>query len=1238
MKIVFISLCLHVTVFALPQNPHLVSGEFLMELRGDSEMQIHLSDMAQINWEHFNIAEVESVTCVQPTEQSIAVHNVWGGRESQILGKLSSNGRLVLINPEGIVFGKESSIRVGSLIASTLNCLDPWNHSGSLHFQSQSKGTIQQNGEITALSGFVTLFGTEVKQLGTIQSPSTIALFAGENFHFDPFNTPNSIREDSCGKLTHAGILQAGECALLLGETVVLERGASVIAQNSNGGGEIWIGGILIHGAPAQSPARLTCLEADVTIDASAKEFGSGGRIGIWADESVVCYAGLRSKGGAQTGNGGTIEISTRGSLDWECGGIDCTAPQGAAGLLIIDPVDIVITGAGVTTPGVVVGNPTTLPNLASVNIRNTSIQAALVGANVLINTTNFVGPDPGSLGNITVSAALTWATGFDLTLDAANDLTCQSTITRSGTGANLTLIAGRDVIRQVGSTINCTAPTTANTTITAGRDILHSAVLTKSSTNSSISYSAGRFIQINAASDITASGAGTNISLAAINNITILSNVRNTAAVALAIPCTVSATSTLGNINISSATNTQSVQFGAVNGAVSVSCCGTLAIRASDNASNFFAVVGNHTGISAGDINVNARNVTMQSTSFTVGGILGYTAITRLGVGQTAAAPGVSGNITVNTIEDIFMNSGAAGSGTLNASDSFIGHGGHNNTSINNKFGDITINTGRDCILNGGLNAFGNNRCIIGSDSRGDIRSIIRMNIGRDLILGTFANTYQTAYIGGGGGEATGNGYRQTLYINVGRDLMLDGRRGQAAFQPMNDNALPGTFPPVMSVRVAGNMILLGGNNNSATTAELRYHLNGVRPFFTEIFVLGNIVCYNGTTSVAALSSQVTASNVGSVDVRAAGDIHLAGVGVSQVGFTNGIFTPGFISYYADYSFAAADLWAAGGITPVTVCGTSIFSTSPLSAASPQAGGDRVGAIAFDYQYYNNFLFDPLTLTSPLASPAVSPFIYQTGLDITLNTTDQFAINGTTANLTMGGSAGEVLFRSLNGNFYSSGFFDTNIFNSPFFPTVQTDVGSITILTQNDMNLENAVISAGTSVLLVVDQQRPNRPFIGPGAFSMDAFSGIDSGTSDVGIYTALQSQNNIDPAAQFNGISISNLFSADGLTFGSTALYQNSLREIWCVYYDEGNSSPISPLTIFYKDCLQLVIEQAMIVVDQFLVDLHPYREFPGWESRFVLDFRKLPDESTVLPYVLFRRQFNAFNHPKTWTILLP
>ncbi|MCK5306963.1 MAG: filamentous hemagglutinin N-terminal domain-containing protein, partial [Candidatus Omnitrophica bacterium] len=106
---------------ALPEGEEVVSGSAEFSRPDDNTVNITTSDKAIINYETFNIAQPETVRFIQPSSSSSALNRVVGINPSEIFGSIQSNGKIFLVNPNGIFFGPSSRVDTGSFLASTLD-------------------------------------------------------------------------------------------------------------------------------------------------------------------------------------------------------------------------------------------------------------------------------------------------------------------------------------------------------------------------------------------------------------------------------------------------------------------------------------------------------------------------------------------------------------------------------------------------------------------------------------------------------------------------------------------------------------------------------------------------------------------------------------------------------------------------------------------------------------------------------------------------------------------------------------------------------------------------------------------------------------------------------------------------------------------------------------------------------------------------------------------------------------
>jgi filamentous hemagglutinin family protein len=110
---------------ANPAGPTVVSGGVGFSGLGTSALTItnQAGGNAIINWNGFSIG-VNELTRFQQFANLAVLNRVTGSQLSSILGSLQSDGRVFLINPNGIVFGASARVDVAGLVASSLNLSD----------------------------------------------------------------------------------------------------------------------------------------------------------------------------------------------------------------------------------------------------------------------------------------------------------------------------------------------------------------------------------------------------------------------------------------------------------------------------------------------------------------------------------------------------------------------------------------------------------------------------------------------------------------------------------------------------------------------------------------------------------------------------------------------------------------------------------------------------------------------------------------------------------------------------------------------------------------------------------------------------------------------------------------------------------------------------------------------------------------------------------------------------------
>ncbi len=200
-------------VFANPEGAQVVAGEADFVEDGNT-LNITTSDKVIIDYDSFSIAGEESVIFKQPFTASLALNRVRGGSISEILGTLSANGRVMLINQNGILFGPNSVVDTGGFIASSLNISDSDFLNDKFNFLGIG-GEIINNGRITAREGgLIAFFAPTVTNNGIIETQKgRVAIGAGTKVNVDfigdgliTFNIEESVIDSS---IINTGVISA---------------------------------------------------------------------------------------------------------------------------------------------------------------------------------------------------------------------------------------------------------------------------------------------------------------------------------------------------------------------------------------------------------------------------------------------------------------------------------------------------------------------------------------------------------------------------------------------------------------------------------------------------------------------------------------------------------------------------------------------------------------------------------------------------------------------------------------------------------------------------------------------------------------------------------------------------------------------------------------------------------------------------------------------------------------------
>ncbi len=313
--------------FANPTGGQVVGGSATIANGTTGTLNVfQQSERAIINWQNFSIAAGETVNFLQPSAGSVTLNRVLGNDPSAIFGRLNANGTVMLVNPNGIVFGASSRVDVGGLVATTSNIRDSDFMAGRYEFTQASPFThaaIDNQGQISIRdSGLAALVAPRVRNAGVIEARlGRVALGAAHSFTLDfhgdgllSFGAGSAITETVPG--SGALVTNSGEIRTDGGSVLLTARAVKGVIDNV-----INTDGLISATTVASQGGRIVLSGGDAgrvaiggQVDVSAASGGQGGTV-IATGEHVSVAAGTRIDASGRDG-GGEIALGSTGLTD----------------------------------------------------------------------------------------------------------------------------------------------------------------------------------------------------------------------------------------------------------------------------------------------------------------------------------------------------------------------------------------------------------------------------------------------------------------------------------------------------------------------------------------------------------------------------------------------------------------------------------------------------------------------------------------------------------------------------------------------------------------------------------------------------------------------------------------------------------------------------------------------------------------------------------------------------------
>ncbi|HSH95088.1 MAG TPA: filamentous hemagglutinin N-terminal domain-containing protein, partial [Roseimicrobium sp.] len=169
-----------------PTGEQVISGDVAFVRDGSTLTITQTSQHAIINWQDFSISQGSLTQFIQNNANSASLNRVTSLTPSLIAGTLQANGRVILINPNGIAVSSSGIINTASFLASTLDVSnDDFLNGGDLNFIGNSSAGITNLGSIVGNDG-VFLFAQQIDNAGSIVSGNQVGLASGSNILLKP--------------------------------------------------------------------------------------------------------------------------------------------------------------------------------------------------------------------------------------------------------------------------------------------------------------------------------------------------------------------------------------------------------------------------------------------------------------------------------------------------------------------------------------------------------------------------------------------------------------------------------------------------------------------------------------------------------------------------------------------------------------------------------------------------------------------------------------------------------------------------------------------------------------------------------------------------------------------------------------------------------------------------------------------------------------------------------------------
>jgi len=358
-------------------NAAVVAGAGTVATAGNVTTINQATQRLAIDWTSLSTRANEALVFNQPNAQAIALNRITGSSPSELLGSLTANGQVFILNPNGVLFGAGSQVNVGGLVASTLNMSNADFMAGNNVFTGSGGSVVNQGTLNAGQGGYLALLAPEVRNEGVMTATLGTALLAAGNKV-----TLNLDNGSLLGYSIDQGAINA------------LAENKQLIQAN---GGQVLLG--------AKALDSLTSATVNNTGIIEAKTLANkAGRIMLIGDmeHGMVHIGGTLDASAPDGGDGGFIETSAANFRILPSFRVNTRAPQGKNGNWLLDPATMTIAAGNGAAANTIyedtleaAGSDMTIQATDSINVTGNFSNADVEmpsGLNLIIKTTGASG------------------------------------------------------------------------------------------------------------------------------------------------------------------------------------------------------------------------------------------------------------------------------------------------------------------------------------------------------------------------------------------------------------------------------------------------------------------------------------------------------------------------------------------------------------------------------------------------------------------------------------------------------------------------------------------------------------------------------------------------------------------------------------------------------------------------------------------------------------------------------